>query len=78
MSLSAAPSDVQGFKRPERTVSPVSQPLWNRYIDSRLKQFGTTRWGTPRRTGLPQIVRTLCWTRKHGDRPESPGGIRKL
>jgi len=43
MSLSAAPSDVQGFKRPERTVSPVSQPLWNRYIDSRLKQFGTTR-----------------------------------
>jgi hypothetical protein len=43
MSLSAAPSDVQGFKRPERTVSPASQPQWNRYIDSRLKQFGTTR-----------------------------------
>ena len=44
MSLSAAPSgDAQGFKRPERTVSPASQPLWNRYIDSRLKQFGTTR-----------------------------------
>jgi len=43
MSLSAASSDVQGFKRPERTVSPGTQPLWNRYIDSRLKQFGTTR-----------------------------------
>ena len=43
MSLSAAPSGEQGFKRPERTVSPASQPLWNRYIDSRLKQFGTTR-----------------------------------
>ena len=44
MSLSAASSsDVQGFKRPERTVSPASQPLWNRYIDCRLKQFGTTR-----------------------------------
>jgi hypothetical protein len=44
MSLSAAHSgEVQGFKRAERTVSPVTQPLWNRYIDSRLKQFGTTR-----------------------------------
>ena len=43
MSLSAAPSSVQGFKRPERSVSPASQPLWNRYVDSRLKQFGTTR-----------------------------------
>jgi hypothetical protein len=44
MSLSAASSsDVQGFKRPERTVSPATQPLWNRYIDCRLKQFGTTR-----------------------------------
>ena len=44
MSLSAASSsDVQGFKRPERTVSPATQPLWNRYIDSRLKQFGTAR-----------------------------------
>jgi hypothetical protein len=44
MSLSAASSsDVQGFKQPERTVSPASQPLWTRYIDSRLKQFGTTR-----------------------------------
>ena len=46
MSLSAASSsDVQGFKRPERSVSPTTQPLWNRYIDSRLKQFGATRCG---------------------------------
>jgi len=46
MSLSAASSsDVQGFKRPERTVSPATQPLWNRYIDSRLKQFGAARCG---------------------------------
>ena len=46
MSLSAASSsEVQGFKRPERTVSPATQPLWNRYIDSRLKQFGSTRCG---------------------------------
>ena len=45
MSLSAASSDVQGFKRPERTVSPATQPLWNRYIDCRLKQFGSTRCG---------------------------------
>jgi len=46
MSLSAASSsDVQGFKRPEQTVSPATQPLWNRYIDSRLKQFGAARCG---------------------------------
>jgi len=45
MSLSAAPSDVQGFKRPERAVSPASPPQWNRYIDSRLKQFGAARCG---------------------------------
>ena len=46
MSLPAASSsDVQGFKRPERTVSPASQPQWNRYIDSRLKQFGSARCG---------------------------------
>jgi len=43
MSLSAATSEVQGFKRTERAVSPASPPLWNRYVDSRLKQFGSTR-----------------------------------
>ena len=43
LSLSAAANDVHGFKRAERAVSPASPPLWNRYVDSRLKQFGTTR-----------------------------------
>ncbi|HEV8604938.1 MAG TPA: hypothetical protein VGQ99_06210 [Tepidisphaeraceae bacterium] len=43
MSLPAASSDVQGFKRTERAVSPASPPQWNRYIDCRLKQFGTIR-----------------------------------
>jgi hypothetical protein len=43
MSLSAGPSQVQGFKPVVRAVSPASPPLWNKYIDSRLKQFGTAR-----------------------------------
>jgi hypothetical protein len=43
MSLSAASNEISGFKRTERAVSPASPPLWNRYVDSRLKQFGTTR-----------------------------------
>jgi hypothetical protein len=43
MSLSAGSSQHPGYKRAERPVSPASPPQWNRYVDSRLKQFGTTR-----------------------------------
>jgi len=43
MSLSAASAEIHGFKQTVRVVSPASPPLWNKYIDSRLKQFGTTR-----------------------------------
>jgi hypothetical protein len=41
MSLSAGSQHQPGLKRPERPVSPASPPLWNRYVDSRMKQFTT-------------------------------------
>jgi hypothetical protein len=32
---------AQLFKREKRSASPAPPSVWTRYIDSRLKQFGT-------------------------------------
>jgi len=37
----ATAADTTQYK--QRSISPASPPLWMRYIDSRLKQFGTAR-----------------------------------
>jgi len=46
LSLSPPPGEYPRLgsqKSPERPISPASASLWTRYVDSRLKQFGTTR-----------------------------------
>jgi hypothetical protein len=40
-SLSAGSTQHPGYKGAEKRVSPASPPLWNRYVDCRMKQFTT-------------------------------------